>query len=64
MATHTEVSRLIARRQDYQPSHVLHLLLSVITVGLWIPVWLLVALSHGIERAKIDRKLEKMGSEG
>lgn len=27
-------------------SHVLHLLLSVITVGLWIPVWILVALSN------------------
>lgn len=28
-------------------SHVLHLLLSVITVGLWIPVWILVAMSNG-----------------
>lgn len=29
-----------------QTSHVLHLLLSVVTVGLWLPVWLLVALNN------------------
>ena len=23
------------------PSHILHLILSVITVGLWIPIWIL-----------------------
>ena len=27
-------------------SHVLHLLLSVITVGFWLPVWLLMALNN------------------
>jgi hypothetical protein len=27
-----------------QPTHVLHLLLSVFTVGLWLPIWALVAL--------------------
>ena len=26
-----------------RPNHILHLLLSVVTVGLWLPVWLLVA---------------------
>lgn len=26
------------------PNHVLHLLLTLITVGLWLPVWLLIAL--------------------
>lgn len=36
-------------RQHSQPStsHVLHLLLSLITAGLWIPIWLLVALNNG-----------------
>lgn len=53
-------AQLLAKREDHKTSHVLHLLLSVITVGLWIPVWLLVAISHANERAKIDKKLEKM----
>lgn len=28
-------------------SHVLHLLLSIITAGLWLPVWLLIILFQG-----------------
>lgn len=27
-------------------NHVLHLLLSIITVGLWIPVWIIVSISN------------------
>lgn len=35
-------------RQHAQPgtSHVLHLLLSVITVGFWLPVWLIIGLNN------------------
>jgi len=50
---------LMAKRNDYQTSHVLHFLLSLVTVGLWLPVWGLVTLSNGIERRKIDKKLRK-----
>jgi hypothetical protein len=28
-------------------SHILHLILSLITFGLWIPIWVLLAASHG-----------------
>lgn len=52
---------LMARRNDQKTSHVLHLLLSVITIGLWVPVWILVAVSHRIERARIDRQIAKSG---
>ena len=31
-----------------KPNHILHLILSVVTVGLWLPIWLLV----GIFRAR------------
>ena len=48
---------LMAKRADHQTAHLLHLVLSVVTVGIWVPVWILVTLSHGIERRKIDRKL-------
>jgi hypothetical protein len=37
-----EKKAVIAERQT--PNHVLHLLLSVITCGLWLPVWLLLGL--------------------
>lgn len=29
-----------------ETSHVLHLLLSIITIGLWLPVWFLIAANH------------------
>lgn len=44
----------------YKTNHVLHLLLSIITVGFWIPVWLLVALSNGMERGKANRKMKRI----
>ena len=51
---------LVTRRDDYKTSHVLHLLLSVFTLGIWVPVWIIVALSNAIERGKIDRELGKV----
>jgi hypothetical protein len=50
-------AQLLAKRADHKTSHLLHLLLSVITAGFWIPVWILVAISHALERGRIDRKL-------
>lgn len=43
----------------YETNHILHLLLSVFTAGIWIPFWILTAVSNGIERAKGDRMLKK-----
>jgi len=40
-------------------SHVLHLILSIISCGLWIPIWLLVVLSNSIENSMTDRKIKK-----
>jgi hypothetical protein len=34
-------------------NHVLHLLLSLVTVGLWLPVWLIVAIVGGEKREHI-----------
>ena len=50
---------LIQQYQDYRTSHVLHLLLSLVSIGLWIPVWALVSLSNGIERRRIRKLIER-----
>lgn len=34
-----------------QTSHLLHLVLSVITVGVWLPVWVIVELSNSTQVA-------------
>ena len=41
-------------------SHVLHLILSIVTVGLWVPVWIIVTLSNSIENRRIDREVSKL----
>ena len=56
-------AQLIAKRADHKTSHILHLFLSVITAGFWIPVWILVTVSHSLERKKIDKKLGQIGKE-
>lgn len=40
--------------KGHPTNHVLHLLLSIITVGIWIPVWILVAVLGG-EKRKVVR---------
>jgi hypothetical protein len=52
---------LIQQYQDYRTSHVLHLLLSLVTVGLWLPVWVLVALSNRLARRSIRKQIEREG---
>ena len=51
--------QLIAKRSEYRTNHILHLLLSVLSVGLWTPIWLLVTVSNANERSKIDKRLAK-----
>lgn len=60
MAKKENAHTLMARRSDHKTAHLLHLLLSVITAGLWVPLWILVAVSHANERKKIDKKLENL----
>ena len=63
-----QVSKAISRgyrvesRSDFQavvvkgqrPNHVLHLILSLVTLGIWLIVWLLVAIFAG-EKRKVIR---------
>lgn len=36
-----------------RPNHALHLILSIITLGLWIPVWICITLFGGERRVMI-----------
>ena len=42
-------------------SHVLHLILSIISCRIWLPIWLLVVLSNSLENSKIDRMIKGGG---
>jgi hypothetical protein len=34
-------------------NHILHLLLSVFTCGLWLPIWLLIMMFGGVKRRRV-----------
>ena len=52
--------QLLMRRERYNTNHILNLLMSVLTAGLWLPIWLLVTISNANERAKIDKRLKRI----
>ena len=41
-------------------NHILHLLLSLVSVGFWLPLWLLVVVSNSWENSSIDNKIKKL----
>lgn len=50
-----EVAVMLSRKK--KTSHILHLFLSVITMGLWVVVWIIVALSNSMENSRIDKMI-------
>ena len=49
--------------QEKKVSHVLHLLLSLISFGFWLPVWMLICLSVSLENRGIRKRNEKRHKE-
>lgn len=41
--------------RGYRVNHILHLLLSLVTVGIWIPVWILLMIFGGEKRRVINK---------
>lgn len=54
--TDQEVAILLSKKK--KTNHLLHLLLSIVTGGFWIIIWLLVAISNSSENKKIDRQIQ------
>ena len=40
-----EIAMVLAEKQT--PNHLLHLILTIITAGLWVPIWILLTLFSG-----------------
>lgn len=51
---------LLLEMRKHKTSHVFHLLMSIITMGFWLIIWALCAMSNGIENAKIDKQINKL----
>ena len=46
--------------QDQKVSHILHLILSVFTMGLWMVIWLIVTVSASMERNRLKAQLKRL----
>jgi len=55
--TEQEVAVMLSKKKN--TSHLLHLILSLVTFGFWIIVWFIVALSNSLENGRIDSKITK-----
>lgn len=55
---HVKAMQLLSKKK--KTSHVLHLILSLITAGFWVPVWIIVCISNAIENYKVDRQIDNM----
>lgn len=55
--TEQEVAVMLSKKKN--TSHLLHLVLSLITFGFWIIVWLIVSISNANENSKIDSAIAK-----
>lgn len=45
-------------RQHKPTNHILHLLLSIFTAGLWLPVWIVVTMKHKVTHETITTRFE------
>ena len=52
-----EIAVLVSRKGKV--SHLLHFFLSLFTLGLWIPVWILLGIMNSITNDLIDTKIAK-----
>lgn len=51
--------KLVLLAQKPKTSHILHFLMSIVTVGFWVPVWVIVSLINQQKCANIDRKIKR-----
>jgi len=46
-------------KAEHDTSHFTHLFVSVVTCGIWVPIWILVHLENTWEKDKIERRANK-----
>jgi len=59
MNTINENSQAIANFEmaKKKTNHILHLILSVLTVGCWVLIWVLIAVSHSLENYQLEKRM-------
>lgn len=55
--TDQEVAVMLSQKP--KTSHIFHLIMSIITAGLWVIVWVLMIINNNIEDTRINRRIAK-----
>lgn len=53
-----EITRLTSELQQSKTNHILHLILSIVTAGIWVPIWLVVTIIDQSKRKKINNRIQ------
>ena len=53
------IGKLERQYADEKTSHLIHLALSVVTVGWWIPVWLIAVIMTISTKSKLENNMKK-----
>ena len=56
----TTQEMIVAQNNLHQAktNHILHLILSIITVGFWIPIWIIVTLNNSSKKTIIENDIQ------
>lgn len=53
------ITKLQLEKMDCKTNHVLHLILSLLTGGLWIIIWIIVSSNNSAKIRKLDKLIEE-----
>jgi len=53
-----EIEKLQTKIKSTKVNHILHLLLSIITAGIWVVIWILITISAGSEKRGYETRLK------
>jgi len=56
----TSIRKLENKLSRANTSNLLHLVLSLLTMGIWIPIWILIAVSNALKRSSLIKKIERI----
>ena len=51
-----EQNRLV----QYNTNHIFHFIFTILTGGIWIPIWILFSISNGIERSRAIHRINNL----
>ena len=55
----TRIDLLILKYKNHETNHILHCLVSILTGGLWLIVWLFVVVNNNNKRKLLEDEIEK-----